>query len=53
MLSKRERPIGNLMQQYWIPFFVSSELEPMAGLGKSGCCGEDLIAFRNPNGRAV
>jgi phenylpropionate dioxygenase-like ring-hydroxylating dioxygenase large terminal subunit len=61
MLSKKDNeiltrvgpgtPMGNLMRQYWMPAFVSSEL-PVDGYARRiRLLGEDLIAFRDSDGR--
>src|SRR5687767_2328315 len=44
-------PMGNLMRQYWIPAFVSSELEVDGWPRRVRLLGEDLIAFRDSDGR--
>jgi phthalate 4,5-dioxygenase oxygenase subunit len=61
MLSKKDNdilcrvgpgtPMGNLMRQYWIPAFVSSELEGDGWPRRIRLLGEDLIAFRDTQGR--
>jgi len=44
--------IGDLMRQYWIPVVLSSELAPGGRIKRVRILGEDLVAFRNPSGRA-
>jgi len=43
-------PMGKLMRQYWIPAFVSSELEVDGFPRRVRLLGEDLIAYRDTNG---
>src|SRR5688500_3076614 len=44
--------MGNLMRQYWFPAFISTEL-PVDGFPRRiRMLGEDLIAFRDAQGRA-
>jgi len=45
-------PMGNLMRQYWLPALLSSELAgPDCDPVRIRLLGEDLIAFRDSNGR--
>ena len=44
-------PMGELMRQYWIPAFVSTELEADGFPRRIRLLGEDLIAFRDSFGR--
>src|SRR5690348_14723872 len=44
--------MGNFMRQYWLPAVVSSELRaPDSDPLRVRLLGEDLIAFRDSNGR--
>src|SRR5437764_7255067 len=43
--------MGDLMRRYWLPFMYSSELEPDGAPLGVGLLGEDLIVFRETNGR--
>ena len=43
--------MGNLLSEYWIPAFVSSELSVDGWPRKVRILGEDLIAFRDSQGR--
>src|SRR6266568_7015532 len=62
MLSKKDNetlcrvgpgtPMGTLMRQYWLPAFVSSELEYDGWPRRVRLLGEDLIAYRDTQGRA-
>jgi len=45
--------MGGLMRQYWIPVVQSSELVAGGRPKRVRILGEDLIAFRNPGGRAA
>lgn len=61
MLSKKDNeilcrvgpgtPMGLLMRQYWIPAFISSELEADGWPRRIRLLGEDLIAYRDTLGR--
>src|SRR4051794_5381362 len=61
MLSKEENEtltrvgpgtvMGDLMRQYWLPFLYSSELEPDGPPLRVRLLGEDLIVFRDSEGR--
>jgi len=61
MLSKKDNellcrvgpgtPMGNLMRQYWMPAFISSELEVDGWPRRIRLLGEDLIAYRDNEGR--
>jgi phenylpropionate dioxygenase-like ring-hydroxylating dioxygenase large terminal subunit len=44
-------PMGNLLRQYWMPAFVSSELPVDGWPRKIRLLGEDLIAFRDSDGK--
>ena len=44
--------MGELMRQYWLPAFVSSELEADGWPRRIRLLGEDLIVFRDSSGRA-
>jgi nitrite reductase/ring-hydroxylating ferredoxin subunit len=60
MLSKKDNdilcrvgpgtPMGNLMRQYWMPAFTSSELPVDGWPRRIRMLGEDLIAFRDSEG---
>jgi phenylpropionate dioxygenase-like ring-hydroxylating dioxygenase large terminal subunit len=62
MLSKKDNeilcrvgpgtPMGNLMRQYWLPAFISSELPVDGWPRRIRLLGEDLIAYRDSEGRA-
>lgn len=43
--------MGDLMRQYWIPVVLSSELAPGDRVKRVRILGEDLVAFRGPEGR--
>jgi phenylpropionate dioxygenase-like ring-hydroxylating dioxygenase large terminal subunit len=43
--------MGELMRQYWIPAFISSELEADGWTRRIRLLGEDLIAYRDTQGR--
>ena len=44
--------MGELMRQYWMPALLSSELpEPDGSTVRVRLLGEDLVAFRDSNGR--
>jgi phenylpropionate dioxygenase-like ring-hydroxylating dioxygenase large terminal subunit len=44
-------PMGNLMREYWLPAFISQELEADGWPRRVRLLGEDLIAFRDSFGR--
>ena len=44
-------PLGDLMRRYWVPVLESSELEAGHRTKRVRILGEDLVAFRAPNGR--
>ena len=44
-------PMGNLLRQYWQPVLYSEELEPDGNPERVRLLGEDLIAFRDTDGR--
>jgi phenylpropionate dioxygenase-like ring-hydroxylating dioxygenase large terminal subunit len=44
-------PMGNLMREYWIPAFISQELEADGWPRRIRLLGEDLIAYRDSFGR--
>ncbi len=43
--------MGDLMRQYWLPFMYSSELKPDGAPLRVRLLGEELIVFRDSNGR--
>src|SRR5437764_477105 len=43
--------MGNLLRQYWMPVLFSWELETDASPRRQRILGEDLIAFRDSQGR--
>jgi phenylpropionate dioxygenase-like ring-hydroxylating dioxygenase large terminal subunit len=43
--------MGNLMREYWLPVLLSWELKPDGPPERVRLLGEDLIAFRDSNGR--
>ena len=43
--------MGELMRQYWIPAILSSELEPDGDTLRIRLLGENLVAFRDTEGR--
>jgi phenylpropionate dioxygenase-like ring-hydroxylating dioxygenase large terminal subunit len=61
MLSKKDNellcrvgpgtPMGHLMRQYWMPAFISSELDVDGWPRRIRLLGEDLIAYRDSLGR--
>ena len=44
-------PMGTLMRQYWMPALLSSELKSDGAPVRLKLLGEQLIAFRDTNGR--
>ena len=44
-------PMGELMRQYWLPVLHSWELDPDGRPLRVRLLGEDLIAWRDTNGR--
>ena len=45
-------PLGGLMRRYWLPAFLSEEIpDPDSAQVRVHILGEDLIAFRDTNGR--
>lgn len=44
-------PMGNLFRRFWMPFMLSTELEVDAPPKRVRLLGEDLIAFRDSDGR--
>ena len=45
-------PMGNLLRRFWLPALLSSELpEPDCDPIRTRTLGEDLVAFRDTNGR--
>ncbi|MEE8517548.1 MAG: Rieske 2Fe-2S domain-containing protein, partial [Dehalococcoidia bacterium] len=44
-------PMGNLMRQYWIPFLFSWEVEADGPPERVRLLGEDLVVFRDTQGR--
>ena len=45
-------PMGELMRRYWIPTVLSSELAPGGRVKRVRLLGEELVAFRGPDGTA-
>ena len=45
-------PMGNVLRQYWQPVLYSEELAPDGNPERVRLLGEDLIAFRDTEGRA-
>src|SRR3954447_22539158 len=43
--------MGDLMRQYWLPFLYSSEVEPDGPPLRLRLLGEDLIVFRDSDGK--
>lgn len=46
-----ETPMGKMMRRYWIPALLSSDLEAGGDPKRVRLLGEDLVAFRDTNGR--
>lgn len=46
-------PMGDLFRRYWIPAFLSEELEPGGAPLSVKLLGERLVAFRNAEGKAA
>ena len=47
-----EKPLGRLLRRYWIPALLSTEIaEPDCPPVRVRLLGEDLVAFRDSNGR--
>jgi phenylpropionate dioxygenase-like ring-hydroxylating dioxygenase large terminal subunit len=47
-----EKPMGKLMRRYWIPALLSREIpEPDCPLARVRLLGQDLVAFRDSQGR--
>lgn len=44
-------PMGNLLREYWMPAFVSPELEADGVVRRIRLLGEDLVAFRDTKGQ--
>lgn len=44
-------PMGRLMRRYWLPMLLSSDLEPDGDPTRVRLLGEDLVAFRDSDGR--
>ncbi|MCH7481285.1 MAG: Rieske 2Fe-2S domain-containing protein [Chloroflexi bacterium] len=44
-------PMGELMRQYWLPCLISTELAPDGDVLRIRLLGEDLLAFRDTQGR--
>jgi phthalate 4,5-dioxygenase oxygenase subunit len=42
---------GDLVRQYWIPFYPSEKLRPGGEVFRVRLLGEDLVVFRSPQGR--
>ncbi len=61
MLSKEENEalcrvgpgtlMGDLVRQYWLPFYLSDDLEADGAPERVRLCGEDLIVFRATSGQ--
>ena len=47
----RGTPTGDLFRSFWLPFLFSWELEPDGEPERVRLLGEDLIAFRDTDGR--
>src|SRR5690349_24453964 len=45
--------MGDLMRQYWMPVVQSSELAAGGRPKRVRLLGEDLVAYRDPDGRAA
>jgi phthalate 4,5-dioxygenase oxygenase subunit len=45
-----ETPMGKMMRRYWIPAALSTELEAGGAPRRTRLLGEDLVAFRSPDG---
>ena len=48
-----DTPMGNLMRRYWVPVLESSELVAGHRTKRVRILGEDLVAFRTPNGQVM
>lgn len=49
-----DTPMGNVVRSYWIPALLSEELPEAGGAPKRvKLLGEQLVAFRDPSGKAV
>jgi phenylpropionate dioxygenase-like ring-hydroxylating dioxygenase large terminal subunit len=46
-----DTPMGNLLRQYWMPILFSWELEAEAQPRRMRLLGEELVAFRDSDGR--
>ena len=46
-----DAPMGRMMRRYWIPAAMSEELKPGGAIKRVRLLGEDLVAFRGPEGR--
>ena len=46
-----ETPMGKMMRRYWIPALLSSDLEANGDPQRVRLLGEDLVAFRDDQGR--
>ncbi len=46
-----ETAMGRLMRQYWVPVLLSTELTPGGRVRRVKLLGEDLVAFRDGDGR--
>jgi phthalate 4,5-dioxygenase oxygenase subunit len=46
-----DAPMGKLIREYWIPALKSDELEPGGVPIRLRLLGEDLLAFRSPDGK--
>lgn len=47
----RDTPMGTMLRRYWIPAMLSNELIAGAAPQRVRLLGEDLVAFRSPDGR--
>jgi phthalate 4,5-dioxygenase oxygenase subunit len=46
-----EAPMGQMMRRYWLPALTSSDLEAGGAPKRVRLLGEDLVAFRSPDGK--
>ena len=46
-----DRPMGRMMRRYWMPAALSNELQAGGAVRRIRLLGEDLVAWRAPNGR--
>ena len=45
-----ETPMGRLLRRYWLPVTTSEELEAAGAPQQVRLLGEDLVAYRSPDG---